>query len=88
MIPAFRRQILHWADADLKPVRLLDSFPLPLCANYRVLQSSQPISGTAWGYCASKKEYYFGLHPLALMTEQGFMKELFLAPGDWWTRRS
>jgi hypothetical protein len=82
LLPAFRRQILHWADADLKPVRLIDSFPLPLCKNWRVLQSSQPISGTAWGYCASKKSYYFGLHPLALMTEEGFVDELFLAPGD------
>ena len=82
LLPAFRRQILHWADADLRPARLLDSFPLPLCANYRVLQSSQPISGTAWGYCASKKSYYFGLHPLALMSEEGFVDELFLAPGD------
>jgi hypothetical protein len=82
LLAAFRRQVLHWADADLEPVRLIDSFPLPLCANCRVLQSSQPISGTAWGYCASKKSYYFGLHPLALLTEQGFVDEVFLAPGD------
>lgn len=82
LLPAFRRQIVHWADADVKPVRLLDSFPLPLCANCRVLQSSQPISGTSWGYCASKKAYYFGLHPLALLTEEGFVEEVFLAPGD------
>jgi hypothetical protein len=67
----FRRLVLHWADADLKPTRLLDSLPLALCSNWRVLQSSQPISGTAWGYCSSKKSYYFGLHPLALVTEDG-----------------
>lgn len=82
LLLAFRRQVLHWADADLRPTRLLDSFPLPLCSNWRVLQSSQPISGTAWGYCSSKKVYYFGLHPLALVTEEGFVDELFLAPGD------
>jgi len=79
---AFRRQVLHWADQDLKPIRLLDSLPLPLCSNWRIHQSSQPISGTSWGYCSSKKSYYFGLHPLALITEQGFVDELFLAPGD------
>ena len=82
VLTAFRREVLHWADADLKKTRLLDSFPLPLCANFRVFQSSQPISGTAWGYCSSKKQYYFGLHPLALVTEHGFVDELFLAPGD------
>jgi hypothetical protein len=78
----FRRLILRWADADLKPIRLLDSLPLPLCANWRVLQSNQPISGTSWGYCSSKKSFYFGLHPLALVTEEGFVDEFFLAPGD------
>ncbi len=82
LLPAFRRQILHWADADLKRIRLLDSFPLPLCANCRSCQSTQPVSGTSFGHCASKKEYYFGLHPLALVTEEGFVDELFLAPGD------
>ncbi len=78
----FRHHVLHWADADLKKTRIFDSFPLPLCANFRVFQSSQPISGEAWGYCSSKKQYYFGLHPLALVTEDGFVDELFLAPGD------
>lgn len=82
LLPDFRKQILHWADADLKPVRLIDSFPLPLCANYRVLQSSVPISGTSWGYCSSKKQYYFGLHPLAVMTEEGFVEDVLLAPGN------
>jgi hypothetical protein len=82
LVTAFRKQVLHWADADLSPTRILDSFPLPLCANYRVFQSTIPISGETFGYCASKKEYYFGLHPLALMTEDGFIDELFLAPGN------
>jgi hypothetical protein len=79
---AFRRRVLYWADADVKNIRLLDSFPLPLCANCRVSQSSQPVSGTAWGYCSSKNIYYFGLHPLALVTEDGFVDEIFLAPGN------
>jgi Transposase DDE domain len=79
---AFRRLVIHWADADIKPIRLLDSLPLPLCSNWRVCQSSHPISGSSWGYCSSKKSYYFGLHPLALVTEEGFIDELFLAPGN------
>jgi hypothetical protein len=82
VVIAFRKQVLHWADVDLTPTRIIDSFPLPLCANYRVFQSSIPITGETFGYCASKKEYYFGLHPLALMTETGFVDELFLAPGN------
>jgi hypothetical protein len=36
----------------------------------------------SWGYCASKKQYYFGLHPLAVTTEDGFIEEVLLAPGS------
>src|SRR5436190_3417648 len=42
----FRRALLSWADTDVEPVRLLDSFPMPLCACYRIRQSGQPISGS------------------------------------------
>lgn len=80
---SLREAILFWADADREPVRLFDSFPMPLCANYRVLQSSQPISGSTFGYNASKQEYYFGLHPGLLVTGSGFIQDLVLAPGNW-----
>src|ERR1700744_5915064 len=33
-----RRTILFWADADLEPMRILDTFPMPLCACYRIRQ--------------------------------------------------
>src|SRR5436309_5964045 len=32
LLRRLRQEILFWADADLEPLRLLDSFPLPLCA--------------------------------------------------------
>lgn len=76
-----RASILCWAGEDVQPVRLLDSFPMPLCKNYRVLQSRMPISGSSFGYNSSKKEYYFGLHPGLLLTETGYIDDLFLAPG-------
>jgi hypothetical protein len=78
-----RRAILFWADADREPLRLLDSFPMPLCACYRIRQSSQPISGSTFGYNSSKQEYYFGLHPGLLVTGSGFIDDLVLAPGNW-----
>src|SRR5262249_31104738 len=67
-----RQAILFWADADREPLRLLDSFPMPLCACYRIRQSTQPISGSTFGYNSSKQEYYFGLHPGLLVTGSGF----------------
>jgi hypothetical protein len=81
-----RRSVLFWADADLEPLRLLDSFPLPLCACYRIRQSSQPwmqpVSGAEFGYNSSKKQFYFGLHPAVLMTGSGYIEDIILAPGS------
>ena len=81
-----RKTILFWADADLEPLRLLDCFPMPLCACYRIRQSSQPwmqpISGAEFGYNSSKKQYYFGLHSGLLMTASGYIKDIILAPGS------
>jgi hypothetical protein len=77
-----RRSILFWADADLEPLRLLDSFPLSLCACYRIRQSSLPISGATFGYNAAKKQFFHGLRPQLLLTGSGFIDDLILAPGN------
>jgi hypothetical protein len=81
LLRALRASILGWAGEDVQPLRLLDSFPLPLCACYRIRQSSQPISGSSFAYNSSKCEYYFGLHPGLLLTEGIYIDDLFLAPG-------
>jgi DDE family transposase len=77
-----RHAILFWADVDCEPLRILDSFPMPLCACYRIRQSSQPITGATFGYNASKREFFFGLHPGLLLTGSGYIEDLFLAPGN------
>lgn len=82
LLPRLRRTILCWADADLEPLRLLDSFPLPLCACYRIRQSTLPISGATFGYNGSKKQFFHGLHPQLLLTGSGFIDDLILAPGN------
>ncbi len=82
LLRRLRRTILFWADADLEPLRLLDSFPLPLCACYRISQSSLPISGATFGYNASKKQFFHGLHPQLLLTGSGFIDDLIPAPGN------
>ena len=80
LLRPLRQTLLVWAGEDAQPLRLLDSFPLPLCACYRIRQSSQPISGRSFGYNSSKKTYYFGLHPGLLLTESGYIDDVFLAP--------
>jgi hypothetical protein len=78
-----RRSILYWADADLEPIRILDSFPMSLCACYRIRQSSQPISSSAFGYNDSKKCYYFGIRPSVIMTDSGYIEDIVLSPGNY-----
>jgi len=82
VLRSFREQLLFWADADLDPHRLLDSYPLPLCACYRIQDSNQPVEGSAFGYCASKREFYFGLRPHVLATYGSYLVDLILAPGN------
>jgi hypothetical protein len=77
-----RQAILFWADVDCEPLRLLDSFPMPLCACYRIRQSSQPITGSTFGYNASKREFFFGLHPGLLLSGSGYIEDVILAPGN------
>jgi len=78
----FRDAVLFWGDADLEPLRILDSFPLPLCACYRIRQSSLPITGATFGYHHGKRQYYYGLRPGLLMTCSGFVVDVILAPGN------
>ena len=75
-----RQALLSWGDVDVEPVRLVDSFALPLCACYRIRQSTQPINGSGFAYNSSKEEYYFGLHPGLLMSESGYIEDIILAP--------
>jgi hypothetical protein len=82
LLRSLRQAILFWADADLDPLRLLDSFPLPLCACYRLGQSSLPISGATFGRNAAKKLFFHGLRPQLLLTGTGFIDDLILAPGN------
>ena len=77
-----RAAILGWADADLEPLRLFDSFPLPLCACYRIWQSNLPISGATFGRAANKKLFFHGLRPQLLITASGFVDDLVLSPGN------
>ena len=79
----FREALLSWADTDVEPARLLDSFPMLLCACYRIRQSGQPICESGFAYNSSKREYYFGLHPGVLMTESGFLQDIILAPAHY-----
>jgi hypothetical protein len=37
----------------------MDSLLLSLCGGYRVRDSNEPVEGSAFGYCASRRQFYF-----------------------------
>jgi hypothetical protein len=82
LLAQLRETLLRWADADIERYRILDSFPMPLCACYRILQSSLPISGATFGYNQAKCRFYHGLRPQLLITFSGFIVDLALFPGN------
>ena len=56
-----RRHLLFLMNVDLSQIRVVDSFPLSICHMRRVNSSSQPFEYFATvGYCAAKKEYFYG----------------------------
>ncbi len=60
-IEQIRRHLLFLMNVDLSQLRVVDSFPLSLCHRRRVNSSSQPFDYFATvGYCAAKKEHFYG----------------------------
>ncbi len=82
LLGQIRHTVLFWADADLESMRILDTFPMPLCSCCRVGISSQPISGSTFGYNSSKRCWYFGLRPGILMTVSGYIEDIILSAGN------
>lgn len=58
---------------------IVDSFPLPVCKFARAaFHRTFLLDGASYGYCASKKETYFGYKVHALITFDGFIRNFEL----------
>jgi hypothetical protein len=65
-----------------KRVHIVDTFPVPVCHNIRIRRCKLYRDEAFRGYCASKKQYYFGLKVCMIVTEAGAPVELVLVPGS------
>ena len=63
-------------------IRIIDSMPIPVCKFARAYFSKSFKDIASYGYCASKKETYFGLKLHALITIDGFISDFFLTAAD------
>ena len=77
---AVLRQVHQQANAD--DVFVVDTCPIPVCHNIRI-RRCRLYRGKQWrGYCASKKQYFFGLKLCLVVTESGKPVEACLAAGS------
>ena len=63
-------------------IHLLDGFPIPLCWNCRGTRCRTFQDVAAWGYCATKQEYFYGLCGHLVITLAGTVVAFTVAKID------
>jgi hypothetical protein len=72
-----------WKQLNEDSIYIVDSFPVSVCDNYRIMRC-RIYHGEAWrGYQASKRRYYYGLKIHLLTTQAGHPVEFFLTPASY-----
>lgn len=72
-----------WKQLNANSIYIIDSFPVPVCDNYRIQRCHIYKNEAFRGYQASKKRYFYGLKIHLLVTETGQPVEFFLTPGSY-----
>jgi IS5 family transposase len=72
-----------WKELNREAVYVIDSFPIPVCDNYRIRRAKLYHEERYRAYQASKKRYYFGLKLHLLVTAAGQPVEFFLTPASY-----
>jgi hypothetical protein len=72
----------YWKALNEESIYSIDTFPIPVCDNYRISRAKLYQGKKYRGYIASKKRYYFGLKLHLLATENGQPVEFMLSPAS------
>lgn len=64
------------------PVHLVDGIPIPLCGFSRAARCRSFQGDAAYGYCAAKKQTYYGFHGHLLISFTGVITEFSLTPAN------
>jgi hypothetical protein len=64
------------------PVHLVDGIPIPLCCFSRAPRCRSFKAEAAYGYCAAKKQTYYGFHGHLLITATGVISGFTLTPAN------
>jgi hypothetical protein len=80
---AFQRLISQLAiQCSSEQIYTVDSMPMPVCDNIRIIRCRMYNGKEYRGYCASKRRYYYGLKVHALINESGMPVDFVLTPAS------
>jgi hypothetical protein len=82
LVERFRRHSLAKMHLTLRDQCLLDTKPVPVVGYRRSKKHSDFLGSASYGYCASKKMYYFGYKLVALTTLDGMPLVYDLVPAN------
>ena len=71
----------HWKVLNEESIYAVDTFPVPVCDNYRIPRVKLYQGEQYRGYIASKKRYFYGLKLHMIVTKDFEPVEFFLTPG-------
>lgn len=72
----------HWKALNSESLYAIDTFPVVVCDQYRILRARLYQGEEYRGYTASKRRYFYGLKLHLMVTAEGQPVEFFLTPGS------
>jgi hypothetical protein len=63
-------------------IHVIDGVPMPVCRPVRASRYRSLREFCAWGYCASKKEHYYGMRGHAVMNVKGYIVDFINTPAN------
>ena len=74
------QQLLIDLGAVTAPLHIVDGCPMPVCVLTRAPQCRLFPEVADFGYCAAKKQYYYGLHGHVMITVDGVITAWTVTP--------
>lgn len=82
VINAIRKEIGNYLGYNQSDIYIVDSMPIPVCGFGRAHFSKRFKDISSYGYCASKKETYYGLKLHAAVTLDGYITDIELTAAN------
>jgi hypothetical protein len=76
------QRVVSSLDVSNQRLFLIDGFPMPVCAFGRAPQARSFVGQASIGYCATKKQYYYGFKGQIVCTASGVIVGVTVAPAN------